>query len=458
MHPSSLRALLAASLFATSAGAADFVVDSTLDDGPGTLRAAIAQANATPGADRILFAEALTGQILSLQAPAPLIGDAVEISGPSGGAAIVQGDGVDRLLQISAPAGTSVTLRDLVFRGGSAWDGGCIRVQRANLLLQRVRLSGCQATRGGGLASVDGAITEIEDSRIDGNTASFAGGGLYSLGPLFVGNSEIDHNRLEGPGYIGGGGVAAYANDLVPLTLIVGSRLHHNTAATSTPEQSGSGSTGGALDSGRGALRVENSSFYANTAMSGAAINRTGISGDPQHTRIVGSTLTRNTGGNVLAVLVGDLYVGHSTISGNHGIQGWNRGALDTWAAVPVRLFNSAVAGNENGDVYSSGAPVEADYSYIGRAGSGSFDPSAPGTNLFGTEPRLGALRWNGGPTPTMRPMPGSPLIDRGGDAEQPPTDQRGYARQVGAAVDIGSVEDDGDRLFDDDFESGPAD
>lgn len=99
-----------------------------------------------------------------------------------------------------------MALRDRVFRGGSAWDGGCIRVQRANLLLQRVRLTGCQATRGGGLASMDGAITEIEDSRIDGDTASYAGGGLYALGPLFVGNSEIDHDRLEGPGYIGGGG------------------------------------------------------------------------------------------------------------------------------------------------------------------------------------------------------------------------------------------------------------
>lgn len=459
MHPSSLRVLSAAWLFTVSAaGAADFVVDSTLDDGPGTLRAAIAQANATPGADRILFAEALAGQTLGLQAPAPLIGDAVEINGPSGGAAIVQGGGADRVLNIVAPAGVSVALRDLVLQGGNAWDGGCVRVQKANLLLERVRLTGCQATRGGGLASVDGAITEIEDSRIDGNTASYAGGGLYALGSLFVGNSEIDHNRLEGPGYVGGGGVAAYALDLAPLTLIVGSRLHHNMAVTSTPEQSGSGSTGGAIDSSRGMLRIENSSLYANAAMMGAAINRTGMSGDPQHARIVGSTLARNTGAGTLAVLVGDLYVGHSTISGNRRGESWSRGALDTWAAVPVRLFNSVIAGNEGGDVYSGGAPVEADYSYIGQAGSGSFDPSAPGTNLFGTEPRLGALRWNGGPTPTMHPLPGSPLIDRGADAEQPPTDQRGFARRIGAGVDIGSVEDDGDRLFDDDFESGPAD
>jgi len=442
-----------------AAGAADFVVDSTLDDGPGSLRAAIAQANAAPGADRILFAEALAGQTLSLQAPAPLIGDAVEIDGPVGGAAIVQGSGADRLLQIDAPAGTSVTLRDLVFRGGNAYDGGCIRVRRANLLLQRVRLSGCQATRGGGLASVDGAIAEIEDSRIDGNTASYAGGGLYALGPLFVGDSEIDHNRLEGPGYVGGGGVAAYAADLAPLVLIVGSHLHHNVAVTSTPEEAGSGSTGGALDSSRGMLRVENSSFYANEAGSGAAINRTGMSGEEQHARIVGSTIARNIGASALAVLVGDLYVGHSTISANRARpQGWNRAALDTWAVVPVRLFNSVVAGNEVGDVYSGGAPVEADYCYVGQAGAGSFDPSAPGTNVFGGAPLLGALRWNGGPTPTMRPLSGSPLIDRGTDADRPATDQRGYARLVGATVDIGSVEDDGDRLFDDAFEPGLAD
>jgi len=55
-------------------------------------------------------------------------------------------------------------------------------------------------------------------------------------------------------------------------------------------------------------------------------------------------------------------------------------------------------------------------------------------------DPMLAPLGDNGGPTPTMLPLPGSPAIDVGG-ATSLPVDQRGFPRVVGAKVDIGSVE-----------------
>jgi len=58
--------LVASILATTSSFAATFVVTSTADSGPGTLRDAIAQANATPGPDVITFNIALVPTAINL--------------------------------------------------------------------------------------------------------------------------------------------------------------------------------------------------------------------------------------------------------------------------------------------------------------------------------------------------------------------------------------------------------
>ncbi len=67
----------------------------------------------------------------------------------------------------------------------------------------------------------------------------------------------------------------------------------------------------------------------------------------------------------------------------------------------------------------------------------------APGLgDLVSTDPRLGPLADNGGPTETHALLAGSPAIDAGSDDCPPPaTDQRGVARPDGAACDIGAFE-----------------
>jgi len=79
-------------------------------------------------------------------------------------------------------------------------------------------------------------------------------------------------------------------------------------------------------------------------------------------------------------------------------------------------------------------ATVAASFSFIQNANTGSFtDESA----------LLGPLQNNGGPTPTMLPQQGSPVIDAGDPNFTPPpaTDQRGFARVANGRIDIGSVE-----------------
>jgi hypothetical protein len=77
-----------------------------------------------------------------------------------------------------------------------------------------------------------------------------------------------------------------------------------------------------------------------------------------------------------------------------------------------------------------------------GSGGAGFSASDLVGTSLNPLDPRLGPLQDNGGPTPTMALLPGSPAIDAGGltDSEW---DQRGpgYPRLVNGTTDIGAYE-----------------
>src|SRR5205823_155444 len=67
-----------------------------------------------------------------------------------------------------------------------------------------------------------------------------------------------------------------------------------------------------------------------------------------------------------------------------------------------------------------------------------------PGDQI-NTDPLLGPLQNNGGPTLTYEPLTGSPAIDAGDPNFTPPPlyDQRGfgYARVFNGRIDIGSLE-----------------
>jgi len=74
---------------------------------------------------------------------------------------------------------------------------------------------------------------------------------------------------------------------------------------------------------------------------------------------------------------------------------------------------------------------------------SGTSCRLSQATDLTGTDPLLGPLASNGGPTQTQALEAGSPAIDHGGTSANgcPPTDQRGVTRPQGPACDIGAFE-----------------
>jgi hypothetical protein len=112
-------------------------------------------------------------------------------------------------------------------------------------------------------------------------------------------------------------------------------------------------------------------------------------------------------------------------------------------------LANTIVAGNSADSAAPdvSGSITSGGHNLIGIT-DGSTDPvggnpwllsDLTGTSADPLDPMLGSLADNGGPTPTMALLPGSPAINAGTSAGAPSTDQRGLGR-VGA-VDIGAYE-----------------
>jgi len=73
---------------------------------------------------------------------------------------------------------------------------------------------------------------------------------------------------------------------------------------------------------------------------------------------------------------------------------------------------------------------------------------------IISGDPKLGPLAYNGGPTRTHALKPRSPAIDAGNNVAALEIDQRGNARVVGAAVDIGAYELQADAIFENGFDA----
>ena len=77
-----------------------------------------------------------------------------------------------------------------------------------------------------------------------------------------------------------------------------------------------------------------------------------------------------------------------------------------------------------------------------GTTGPGINGPGdRTGTAANPLNPNLGPLQNNGGPTQTMLPLPGSPLLGAGDASLAPSTDQRGLSRPTSGPTDIGAVQ-----------------
>ncbi len=293
----------------------------------------------------------------------------------------------DILIQGSEVAGNSASLH-----------GGAIAVEGAHLTLRNTQVLNNQAgVDGGGVRLIDNGIATIESSEFSGNRSDF-GAGLE----LSVNSSAtvVDSVFFDNEATLAGGGAQVDPSSRLVTT---------NTTFEGNRALEG----GGILN--RGIVEAVNTTFSANAANSGGAILTGGVNAD--------------------------LTLRNSTVSNNNASRlGGGIAAINTRSA---RLVNTIVAGNNSATAADvSGAFVDEGNNLIGEIeGSTGFNTSRlVGTATAPLNAQLAPLADNGGPTRTHLLKVDSPAINAGSSSSLA-LDQRGLARLVGAAVDIGAVE-----------------
>jgi parallel beta-helix repeat protein/predicted outer membrane repeat protein len=430
------------------------------DSGLGSLRQAILD---TPAGGTVEFQPGLSGTIV-LTTGELLLDKDLSIAGPGADVLTISGNHRSGVFDTIAGRPNVLSISGLMITNGSIGFGG----------------------HGGGIASF-GTLT-VNNCTLAGNSATGDGGGIYSYGPLTVSNCTVAGNSATGDG----GGI-----DIEDGTLTISDcTLSSNSAGTgggiyilnglravtvtnSTLSANSASYTGGGIYNGSGSLDVTGSTISDNVAGTGGGIYNALNLGAGNTVALSGCTLSGNTaalaggiynidrltisdctlssnsatgagsgggrGGSIFNGEYGMIAVTDSTISGNSAGRAGGAIFADTMA-IQTALRNTIIAGNTapaspdvSGNLTSQGHNLIG----IGDGGSG-FDP----TDLVGTpvnpiDPLLGPLQDNGGPTPTMALLPGSPAIDAGDNTDAPDWDQRGpgFPRIVNGLINIGAFE-----------------
>ncbi len=341
----------------------------------------------------------------------------------------ISGGNAVRVLIVNT--GVSLTLNNLAIANGkspSGSSGGGI-VNLGTLTITNSTFSGSNTINGyGGGISNNGTLT-VTNSTFSGNSAPLAGGGgIMNSGTLTVTNSIFSGNSAPSSG--NGGGI--YNNSGTA------------TITNSTFSSNSTTSNGGGIYINAGAVTLTKSTFSGNSAYEGGgiyiytgAMTLTNSTFSGNNSSPNGGPVGTGPGGGGIYNL-GTLNITNSTFSGNSASPG---GGIynDGIAGGTTTLRNTIVANNTSGNCYGTitngGNNID--------SGTTCGWVSALGS-MRNTNPLLGALANNGGPTQTFALLAGSPAVD--GVTSTPPngapsTDQRGVARPQGARYDIGAYE-----------------
>ena len=242
---------------------------------------------------------------------------------------------------------------------------------------------------GGGIANI--GVLRLQQVAVSGNHADY-GAGIFNYPFSFL---TISDSVVNGNSGLEAAGIRFDSGGLVVNTTITGN------TAVSRADRPGTESGVGAGVDARGAT--------------------------PSTLTIVNSTIAGNSASKNGA--------------GINVAQGYPPFIIGIPLAQRVLLRNTIVAGNtaaRSADCSSLGIVV-----FRSRGHNLASDSSCPfrlPSDLPRTNPLLGPLANNGGPTNTLALLPGSPAINAGGSAGCPATDQRGVPRPPGHC-DIGAFQ-----------------
>jgi hypothetical protein len=313
--------------------------------------------------------------------------------------AIINQTCFDRVIVVE-PSGTNetTTLRNITLTGGKKADGsgGAIKTNNS-----------------GGSLVLDGV--EITGNAVAG---SHEGGGIDAHGGLTVTNSTIANNCSEA-----GGGALTTHTGSAPISLtnstVTGNTQPFNGAIDNATDRSLSLTyvtlVGNTTDGGAGPCFVHPTSTTTQSPL------------DPSDTE----SLTAAAGGvGALSNTAVNLFIDGSGTFTSFG----------TVIGLPTGSPNCLI---ENATLVSKGYNFEQG----GTDATSCQLTGGPGDVQNGSDPMLGALGANGGPTDTRVPQTGSPLINViplsacGGPGGTITTDQRGITRPQQTGCEIGAVE-----------------
>jgi hypothetical protein len=379
------------------AQAASLTVTTTADGGFGSLRQAIIDATTNAEANTVAFEISTSDNgynasenrfTINLLTPLPDIPLApMTISNNMAHGLTVKGNGTFRIFTLVNSA--VVIMNNLTVSNGFSSDG-----------------------LGGGIFMGNSSTLTLNGSTVSNNNVAASGGGIYmsNSGTLTLMNSTVRDNTASS-----GGGVYMFDS----------STLNVNSSTINANIANNGGSGGGVYNGTSGTINAVNSTFDGNSAANrGGGIYNT-------------ATITFN----------------NNTVSSNTAAAGG--GIFNNFVATMnnnLVALNTAPDGKDLLGRGSLGNAFNGSYNLIGNAdGSEGLGATTNqlGTTLNPIDPRIGALRDNGGATLTRAVLTRSPAIDKGNTSII--TDQRGATRPydnllipnaaAGNGADIGAFE-----------------
>lgn len=473
-----------------------------------SLRAAIMEANALAGMDTIVLPEGIfTLTIEGTQEDECLSGDldiksSIVIQGAGWDLTVIDGNHIDCVFYIKG--NVDVSILDLTIQNGKTKDGGfppsitcggCgggILNRFAALNIENCKIVNNETGKGG------------ETFTANGPSGGYGGGIYNKQGTVSIKNSSISNNRTGrgGNGYRGGhgghgGGIFNCPDSTITLdncTIyqnLTGKYGHggedgnggsgggvYNAGILAIIDctvmdnicgdggfEGGGGWGGGIYNSSSGSSEISESLIAGN--VTGDSLHMPGGQGggisNAGHLSLKNCTLSNNRtkpgsylgAGGGICNYGGDATILNCTIYQNFGHD--CGGGIYNWGypyPPVVMIKNTIIADNSVYYPWSEVTPPDDCFGTITSQGYNLIRTTAGCTitgnetgNIYGSNPLLGALADNGGPTMTHKLLPTSPAIDAGHPSDFENTDQRGVIRPKdgdgdgGARSDIGAFE-----------------
>ncbi len=324
---------------------------------------------------------------------------------------------------------------------------GKVTIQGSGATIARSTVSGTPVFRIFDVASA-GSLTlnSVTISNGLANNGQQGGGGIFNHGTLTVTGGTFTNNSAPSSSGTSGGGINNSGTLNLSTSTFTGNSaqegggvFNQHTATITGDTFTGNTATiygGGALLNAAGTMTVSGSTFTGNTGPGGGAID------NDTTLNISDSTFNGNTGGTNgggAIINFGPTTVTQTTMAGNSAPYGAN---ILNYTGFTLRISMSIVASGQGGNNCGGGAAVT-DVGYNIDTGS-TCGFSTANHSMSNTNPQLGVLANNGGPTETMALPLGSPAVDAipaSTSGCSGTTDQRGTTRPQGTGCDVGAYE-----------------